>query len=76
MVMRPEEREYGEVAKFDERFPAVPVADTAAATEPIVALGAGPLASFIAVAELESWANPTDGGLNRNTEYTFFWEVV
>ena len=27
-------------------------------------------------AKLDSWANPTEAGVARNTEYTFFWSVL
>jgi hypothetical protein len=53
------------------RFDPVLVAETAT-TEPIVGEGTTPFTSFCDVAVDERVANPTDGGLNRKTEYTFF----
>jgi hypothetical protein len=47
----------------------------ATATEPTVGLGAGPSTPFIASARGDSRAKPTDGGLARNTEYTFLRNV-
>lgn len=49
---------------------------TVAETEPIVAEGMAALRSpFKAVATLERFAKPTDGGLKRKTEYTFLRNV-
>lgn len=45
---------------------------TEATLAPIVALGISALAPFMASAVCDRAANPTEGGLNRNTEYTFF----
>ena len=42
------------------------------ATAPIVAEGTGRLPPFMDVDSEDKVANPTDGGLERNTEYTFF----
>ena len=42
------------------------------ATEPMVGDGTGTLPLFIESDSLESCAKPTDGGLARYTEYTFF----
>ena len=42
------------------------------AAEPTVGLGTEPVTPFMAVAVSESCANPTDGGVARKTEYTFF----
>lgn len=50
----------------------LPVALTAACTEPIVALGADATAPFIARAVSESAAKPTAGGSYWNAAYTFF----
>lgn len=51
----------------------VDVAVTLVATLPIVAVGGGPFTPFIPNAVAESAANPTDAGLYRYTEYTFFF---
>lgn len=51
-------------------FPGVAV--TPVATDPIVAVGGGPFTPFMPSAVPESVANPTEGGLYLNTEYTFF----
>jgi len=42
---------------------------------PIVGVGGGPSTSFIPNATDDSCANPTAGGWNLNTEYTFFKKV-
>lgn len=49
------------------RFLLAPVADTATA-EPIVAVGTGAFPPFSDVDVVERLANPTEGGLKRNTE--------
>lgn len=49
------------------------VAVTCAATDPSVAVGTVPPISEKASAASESAAKPTEGGLNRKTEYTFFY---
>ena len=63
------------VTSIDQGAPLVAlpvVAVTLVATEPIVAVGGGPFTPFILSAAVDSDANPTDAGLYRNTEYTFF----
>lgn len=48
------------------------LAVTKATLAPSVALGIIALRPFIASAVWDRAANPTEGGLYRNTEYTFF----
>lgn len=61
------------VAALDTRSPPVLVAEIVADTDPIVALGTTPeLSSFMLSAYVDKAANPTEAGLYRNTEYTFF----
>ena len=51
-----------------------PPAVALAEIEPIVAVGGGAFTPFIWSEVSESAAKPTEGGLNRKTEYTFFCE--
>jgi len=59
----------GEAALTPPPLPAVALAET----EPMVCVGAEALIPFIPSAVLESAAKPTEAGLYRKTEYTFFY---